>query len=183
MDLPPPVPVEITEHRIFNGWCAGCQKWLEAPVDLHTEVLGQGRSGVRLASLIASVCTVMRLPMRQLRALLHTRHGVEVSIGEIVAVLHRLVAQAQPVLDDLTATIRASPAVQADEMGWREDGLNGSLWRIATPTIRSYDDHHSQGGDVLKQVIVEDFQGVLGSDVSAGDHIHQGGHQRWWVHF
>src|SRR5258708_39586072 len=42
IDVPPPPAVQITEHRIFKGWCAGCQKWHEAPVDLHTEVLGQG---------------------------------------------------------------------------------------------------------------------------------------------
>src|SRR5450432_4132104 len=53
IDMPPPPPVQITEHRIFKGWCAGCQKWQEAPVDLREEVLGQGRIGVRLTSLIA----------------------------------------------------------------------------------------------------------------------------------
>src|SRR5437763_1242252 len=46
IDIPPPPPVQITEHRIFKGWCAGCQKWHEAPVDLHAEVLGQVRIGV-----------------------------------------------------------------------------------------------------------------------------------------
>ena len=183
IDLPPPTPVQITEHRIFHGWCALCQKWQEAPVDLHTEVLGQGRIGVRLASLIATLRTVMRLPIRQIRVLLHTLYGVEVSIGEIVEVLHRLVAHAQPVLDDLKASIRASPAVQADETGWREDGLNGYIWSVCTPTIRYYEYHHSRAGEVVKQLIGEDFQGELGSDFYAGYNIHQGLHQRCWVHF
>jgi transposase len=183
IDLPPPAPVQITEHRIFKGWCAGCQKWHEAPVDVHAEVLGQGRIGVRLASLIATLRTVMRLPIRQIQELLRTLHGFEVSIGEIVEVLHRLVAHAQPVLDDLKTTIRASPAVQADETGWREDGLNGYIWSVCTPTVRYYEYHHSRAGKVVKQLIGEDFQGVLGSDFYAGYNIHQGLHQRCWVHF
>ncbi len=54
IDVPPPPPVEVTEHRIYKGWCSGCQKWHEAPVDWHDQVVGQGRIGVRLASLIAS---------------------------------------------------------------------------------------------------------------------------------
>ena len=54
IDVPPPPPVEVTEHRIYKGWCTGCQKWHEAPVDWHDQVVGQGRIGVRLASLIAS---------------------------------------------------------------------------------------------------------------------------------
>src|SRR5437660_2593174 len=183
IDLPPPVPVQITEHRIFKGWCAECQKWQEAPVDVHAEVLGQGRIGVRLASLMATLRTVMRLPIRQIRDLLHILHGFEVSIGEIVEVLHRLVALAQPVLDDLKTTVRASPAVQADETGWREDGLNGYIWSVCPPTVRYYEYHHSRAGEVVKHLIGEEFQGVLGSDFYAGYNIHQGVHQRCWVHF
>lgn len=43
IDVPPPPAVIITEHRIYKGWCSNCQKWHETPVDLHEEVLGQGR--------------------------------------------------------------------------------------------------------------------------------------------
>lgn len=126
---------------------------------------------------------VMRLPIRQIRELLQTLHGVEVSIGEIAEVLHRLVIHAQPVLDGLLATLRASPAVQADETGWREDGLNGSIWSVSTSTIRYYEYHHSRAGEVIKQMIGEDFGGILCSDFYAGYNIHQGLHQRCWVHF
>jgi hypothetical protein len=59
IDVPPPPPVEVTEHRIYKGWCAGCQKWYEAPVDLHEQVVGKGRIGERLSSLIATLRTVM----------------------------------------------------------------------------------------------------------------------------
>lgn len=182
IDMPPPPPVEVTHHRIFKGWCAQCQHWQEAPVDLHEQVVGQGRLGVRLVSLMATLRTVMRLPIRQIRDLLQTLHGVQVSTGEIVEVLHRLVTHAQPVLDDLKAQIRASPAVQADETGWREEGLNGYIWSANTPTIRFYEYHHSRAGEVVKQLIGEDFQGVLGSDFYAGYNTHQGLHQRCWVH-
>lgn len=183
IEVPPPPPVEVIHHRIFQGWCAQCRKWQEAPVDLQEQVLGQGRLGVRLISLIATLRTVMRLPLRQIRDLLSTLHGVQVSRGEIVEVLHRLVAHAQPLLDDLKAHIRASPAVQADETGWREDGLNGYIWSVSTPTMRYYEYHHSRAGEVVKRLIGDDFSGVLGSDFYAGYNTHQGLHQRCWVHF
>ncbi len=183
IDVPPPPPVEVIHHRIFKGWCAQCQKWHEAPVDFHIEVLGQGRLGVRLSSLIATLRTVMRLPIRQIRQLLLSLHGVEVSIGEIVEVLHRISTHAQPLLDDFKATIRASSAVQADETGWREDGLNGYIWSVSTPNMRYYEYHHSRAGEVIKQLLGETFQGVLGSDFYAGYNIYQGFHQRCWVHY
>lgn len=183
IDVPPPSSVQITEHRIFKGWCAGCQKWHEAPVDLHTEVLGQGRIGVRLSSMIAYLRTSLRLPLRQIRELLRTVHGFEISLGEIVEVLHRISTHAQPRLATLLSEIRASPAVQADETGWREDGLNGYIWSVCTPSVRYYEYHHSRAGEVVKRLIGQDFQGVLGSDFYAGYNIHQGLHQRCWVHF
>src|SRR6266704_5544640 len=178
IDVPEPPPVEVTHHRISKGWCAGCQKWYEAPVDFHEQVLGQGRIGVRLASLIATLRTVMRLPVRQIQAYLLTLHGVTISVGEIVELLHRIKEQMQPQLDALKVEMRASPAVQADETGWREDGTNGYIWSVSTPSIRYYEYHHSRGGEVVKQLIGEDFGGVLGSDFYAGYNIHQGLHQR-----
>jgi transposase len=136
IDVPTPPPVEVTHHRIYKGWCACCQKWHEAPVDLHEQVMGQSRIGVRLASLIATLRTVMRLPIRQIQAYLLTLHGVTISSGELVELLHRIKAQMQPYLDALKREIRASPAVQADETGWREDGTNGYMWSVSTPGIR-----------------------------------------------
>ena len=42
-------------------------------------------------------------------------------------------------VEALKAAIRASPAVQADETGWRENGMNGSIWSVSTPSVRSYE--------------------------------------------
>jgi hypothetical protein len=183
IDIPPPPQVIITEHRIYQGWCSACQKWHEAPVDLHEEVLGQGRIGVRLASLIATLRTVMRLPIRQIRTYLEAMHRVKISEGEIVALLHRIASHTQPLVDGIKAQIQNSPSSQADETSWREDGQNGYIWSVSTPTLRYYEYHHSRAGEVVKSLIGKEYQGVLGSDFYAGYNIHQGLHQRCWVHF
>jgi transposase len=183
IDVPPPPPIEITHHRIYKGWCAQCQRWHEAPVELTDQVLGQGRIGVRLASLIAYLRTVMRLPIRSLQDVLRQVYALEVSSGEIVELLHRIRAHAQSTLDALKQEIRGSPAIQADETGWREDGLNGYIWSVSTPQVRYYEYHHSRAGEVVKQLIGEEFAGVLGSDFYGGYNIHQGLHQRCWVHY
>src|SRR5947209_791902 len=162
IDVPPPPRVEVSEHRIYKGWCTGCQKWHEAPVDFSEQVLGQGRIGVRLASMIAYLRTVMRLPLRQLRDVLRDLHGFEVSLGELVELLHRIREYAQPTLSHLKAEIRASPAVQADETGWREDGKNGQIMSVSTPSIRYYEYHHSRSGEVVKQLIGENWEARVG---------------------
>ena len=183
IDIPPPPAVIIEEHRIYKGWCSNCQKWHETPVDLHEQVLGQGRIGVRLASLIATLRTVMRLPIRQIQTYLEAVHQVTMSHGEIVELLHRIASHVQPLADGIKAQIQKSPASQADETTWREDGVNGYVWSVSTPTLRYFEYHHSRAGEVVKSLIGNEYQGVLGSDFYAGYNVHQGLHQRCWVHF
>ena len=86
-------------------------------------------------------------------------------------------------LEGFLAEVRASPATQADETSGREDGINGYVWSVNTPTVRYSEDHHSRAGEVIQQLLGEDDQGVLGSDFYAGYTSHQGLHQRCWVHF
>lgn len=152
-------------------------------MDWQEQVMGQGRLGVRLTSMIATLRLVMRLPIRQIQMYLRTLHGITISIGELIELQHRLKERLQPDLDALKAQIRASPALQMDETGWREDGENGSIWAASTPTVRYYEYHHTHVGSVVKTMIGEDFGGMLGSDFYAGYNTHQGLHQRCWVHF
>ena len=42
IELPPPPPVEVTEHVVYHGWCSQCRKWREAPVQVSAEVMGTG---------------------------------------------------------------------------------------------------------------------------------------------
>jgi transposase len=125
----------------------------------------------------------MRLPIRQVQSYLQTLHGQSVSVGEIVEIGHRMRKQTVGAVQQLKAQVRASPATQADETSWRENGKNGYVWSVNTPTIRSYEYHQSRAGKVVKELLGETYEGVLGSDFYAGYHVHLGLHQRCWVHF
>ena len=182
IELPPPPQIEVTEHVVYHGWCSQCSAWREAPIDVSGQVVGQGRFGVKIASLITYLRTVMRLPVRQIQAYLASLHGLKISSGQIIGLAQRAAAQMEPELADLKGQIRASPAVQADETGWREDGINGYVWCACTPQLRYYEYHHSRGSEVVKALLGKDFEGVLGSDFYASYNIYQGLHQRCWVH-
>ncbi|HAT46195.1 MAG TPA: hypothetical protein DIU08_05310 [Ktedonobacter sp.] len=133
-------------------------------------------------SVTASLRTVMRLPVQPIQAYFATLHGVKISTGEIVELLHRAKGHLDPLVAALKQEIRASPAVQADETGWREDGKNGYIWGVSTPSVRYDEYHHSRGSEVVKHLLGERFEGVLGSDFYASSTIHQGLQQRGFVH-
>ncbi len=88
IELPPPQPVEIIQHQVIKRWCPHCPRWRSPQLDLTGQVLGQGRIGVRIASLIAFLSLVLRLPMRRIQAYLRIVHQLTISTGEVVELLH-----------------------------------------------------------------------------------------------
>jgi hypothetical protein len=114
IELPPPPAVEVTEHVVYHGWCSHCGTWREAPLDVSREVVGQGRFGVKIASLMSYVRTVMRLPVRQIQAYLASLHGLSIRSGEIIGLARRVKEQLEPQLAQVKQQMRASPAVQMD---------------------------------------------------------------------
>lgn len=185
IELPPPQPVEITEHQLFKSWCARCQKWHYAHVDLSTQVIGQSRMGVRIASLIAYLRTSLRLPVRLIREYVHSVHNLSISTGEIVQLLHR-VAEAEAVkeaTDQLRQRVRGSRIVHGDETVWREEGQNGYVWCFCTPAgERYYEYDRSRAGAVAKRILGSQFKGTLVTDFYAAYNDFPGEHQRCWAH-
>ena len=184
VDVPPPAPIAVVEHQVFKGWCSFCHAWRQAPLDLAGQVVGQGRIGVGIASLVAHLRLVVRAPLRVIQAWLNSMHGLRLSVGELVDLLRRVAAQGQAALTTLRERIRASPVVQADETGWRENGQNGYVWFAGTPAgERYFEYHHSRAGAVINTLLGDDFAGVLLSDFYAAYNDTPGGwHQRCWAH-
>ncbi len=187
IDLPPPAPVEITEHQILKRWCPKCEKWREPELNLANQVLGQGRLGLGIVSLVAYLVNTLRMTVRQVVAYLKALHQLQVSAGEVTHLLQTL-AESKPVKDELAALLRqarASPIVHADETAWREEGQNGYIWALITPGpagIRYYHYEKSRESWVIKNLLGSQFKGHLSSDFYAGYNVYPGKHQRCWVH-
>lgn len=185
IELPPPQPIEVTEHQLYKSWCPRCSKWHQAQVDLSTQVIGQSRMGVRIASLIAYLRTTLRMPVRLIREYLHSVHNLLISTGEIMGLLHRA-AQAEKVQGaaaSIKERVRKSPIVHGDETGWREGGQNGYIWLFCTPDgERYYEYDKSRAGAVARRILGSQFKGTLVTDFYAAYNDFPGEHQRCWVH-
>jgi signal transduction histidine kinase len=121
------------------------------------------REAERLSALVEDLLSLARMDADELYL-----DVVPLVAGEVVEEVSATMAPLASRDTTLKAEIRASPALQADETGWREDGINGYIWSVCTASIRYYEYHHSRSGEVVKQLIGENFQGVLGSDFYAG---------------
>ncbi|MGN6675825.1 MAG: IS66 family transposase [Thermomicrobiales bacterium] len=183
IDLPV-AAVEVTEHQVIKRYCPVCQAWKMPRLDLAGEVVGHGRIGVRLMSLIGVLRMVHRLPLALVQDLLAQVYGLALSEGGICQVLERLRAALGPTCATIVAQSRASPSRHLDETGWRENGQNGYLWVEATdeprPT-RVFTYHPSRAGAVA-DALVGAYDGVLVTDgYAAYDHL-PCAKQRCWTH-
>lgn len=79
IELPASQPLEIIEHQVIKRFCPHCQRWRSPKLDLAGQVLGQGRIGVRIASLIGFLSQTLRLPIRRIQDYLHTLHNLRQS--------------------------------------------------------------------------------------------------------
>lgn len=179
----PETPVRIVEHRIIRRKCGVCGTQCMPKVDISTEVLGKARVGVRLMSFIAYLHTVCRVPLRTIKGHLKLIYGLDLGLGELCQILHAVSEAATPQYALLLEEIRGSPVVNADETGWRENGINGYIWSFSTPKVRYFVYRKSRSGQVAKEVLSEDFEGVVVSDFYCGYSVLLTRHQRCWVHF
>src|SRR5579883_1558560 len=113
----PITPVEVIEHRFLARQCPVCNRERTPPVDLGGEVVGQHRVSAATMALIATLREVGRLPVRRIQWQLETLHGLHLSAGELVEILHAVRQQAAPLVAALKAELHASPVVHGDETG------------------------------------------------------------------
>ena len=188
VDIPPPAPVEVIEHQVIKRWCPHCEAWHAPQLDLRDEALGQGRIGLRLTSMIVYLRSGLRLPYRQIQQYLETLHQMQMSVGGMVELMHRVREASQPEIQKLYEAMRSSAVVHADETGWREDGQNGYIWTLSVPgaaPIRLFRYNRSRSRHVVRGLlglVSNGFRGVLCSDFLGSYNIYDGPHQRCWVH-
>lgn len=180
IDWPQP-QVVVTEHVYLERRCPDCGRRCVPEPGLASVVGGQGRFGHRLVSLVAVLREEGRLPFGVLQRVVRTMTGLEVSEGALVAMVQRVAARGEPVVETIRAGIRASPVLHADETGWRQAGRNGYVWTFSTPQTQLFV-RGSRAKGMLAEMVGEHFAGVLVSDFYGAYTSYEGVHQYCWAH-
>jgi len=178
----PETPITITDHILMARRCGYCGKVHVPKLSIKDGVVGKQRVGVRLMSLIATMSTVNRIPVRTIQRMLSSLYGVHISTGEISEILHKVAEFGGQTYQSILREIRGSPYGNGDETGWREDGVNGYLWSISTRSARYFEFNKSRAARVLRKILGYCFGGVLVCDFYGAYNIHEGPIQRCWVH-
>lgn len=182
LDLPP-VRAEVVEHQVRERRCRQCG-WVGRGTmpELRAQVGPHRRIGWSVAALVATLRTTLRLPLAQVQWLLAHTWGLHLSVGAISGLLMDVAHAGKPAYEALLAEARASPVVHLDETGWRENGRNGFIWTMSTPTVRLFTYVQSRAGAVAERLVGADGTGTVVSDFYAAYDRLDRPHQRCWAH-
>ena len=183
IDLPV-LPVTVTRHVRLMRQCGVCgRRVVPKRETIDDGSVGQHHFSARVMSLVAYWHHQCRLPLHLIQHTLRTITGdMHVSIGELRRLLDAVAAHGQTTYDALKDEIRDSPVVQADETSWREDGQHGYVWAFLTPMVRYFERHGTRSSQVPKDVLGDDFSGIVTCDGYKGYDPLPCWKQRCWVH-
>ena len=175
--------VRVVRHISIARKCGVCGRTVVGrPDPFEYGLVGKHRVDARGMSFISYWHTVCRMPLRLIQQLLKRLYAVSLSLGELRYVLDSVAARGQTDYIGLREEIRGSPFVHQDETGWREDGKNGYVWASVTDAVRYFERHGTRSGKVPKEILGDDFCGVVVCDGFKGYDPLACQLQRCWVH-
>jgi len=178
-DLVPP-RLHVTKYRIERYYCPRCKRLVEKKPD---DVLPGCQLGIRLMSYVVYLREEMRLPVNMVQRYL-ARVKVTVSQGEIERICTVAAEHSLPLYEGYQDDLRTSETVNMDETGMRVNGENNWLWTGVTKdpdaVVFKNDEHRSSA--VVKDLLGDDFSGVLGSDFYSAYNPSNARKQRCWAH-
>lgn len=163
IDLPPMQP-HTTEFQVETGCCEGCGRRVQGRDSRQvSDALGIGRAhfGPGVLGLAAHLNKVCGLSYGKIADLLGTWMGVRIERSTLCRALRRFAKKARPTYEALDSKVRGSPVVAGDETGWKLGGLRAWLWGFTTERETVYRIFRGRGFDEARQVLGEDFEGVL----------------------
>jgi len=156
------VPIRIEEHRGLAGWCPQCRKVHYAA--LPSGIDKGGLVGPRLTTLIAYLKGACHASYSTIRTFLRDVVGVCISRGQLAKVIGKvsqaLDAPYEALLENLADQLR----LNVDETGHRECGEPWWTWCFRASLYTVFKIDPTRSGDVLLEVLGDEFAGVLGCD-------------------
>jgi transposase len=181
IDLPAPHHI-VRHHLIYRVRCGVCGRDCVAQPDLSDEVVGRHRVGRRAMSVVASLRTQCRVPLRTIQQVLAGLYGLKLSQGELSGLLADVADRGQKTYEAYREEMRSSAVVHADETGWREDGRNGYVWSFSTDHTRWFVRDPSRSSAVPLAILGGGPRRAVVCDFYAGYGPLPGVKQRCWVH-
>jgi transposase len=155
-------PLDISEHRALPYWCPHCCRTHFAP--LPGAVALGGLLGPRLTAFIAYLKGVCHASFSTIRKYLRDVLRITVSRGLLNKVIAKVSAALDEPYEQILARLPNEPVLNVDETGHKDNGERWWTWCFRASLCTLFKIDPTRSGDVLIEVLGEEFKGVLGCD-------------------
>jgi transposase len=156
------VPIRIEEHRAEAAWCPHCCKVHYAA--LPSGIDKGGLVGPRLTTLIAYLKGACHASYSTIRTFLRDVVKVTISRGQLAKVIGKVSQALDAPYEVLLENLPAQSRLNVDETGHREHGEQWWTWCFRASLYTVFKIDPTRSGEVLLEVLGEEFNGVLGCD-------------------
>jgi transposase len=156
------VPLVIQEYRGHPGWCSHCRKEFEAPLPIGIE--RGGLVGPRLTTLIAYLKGVCHASYSTVRKFIRDVVGVTISRGQLANIIAKVSEALEQPYDELLKSLPGEACLNVAETGHKQNRLRQWTWCFRAGLYTLFKIDPTRSGDVLIEVLGQEFNGVLGCD-------------------
>jgi transposase len=165
-DIPPITP-EVTELITQEAFCCHCQETVRSthPKQMSlAEGAAQVQLGPRALAFAADLNKSKGLSMRKTCQVLRDCFGLSLTPGGLSQALDRLAAKFDEGYQQRSQELRQANYVHADETSWWVGGPGYCLWVFTNDTTTHYHVSDSRGRSVIRDILGDNYSGVLISD-------------------
>lgn len=167
-DLPVQPPPEVQTFLVEKRCCQRCGRTVRGR---HPAVAADQygatahRVGARAKAVAHTLHYGMGVPQRKVPRIMKELSGLEITQGALSQDAQKQTAGVVgAAYQQLRAEIPQAPVVNTDDTGWRVGGQAAQLMVFTTPEITVYQVRRQHRNEEVREVIGDDFQGVLGND-------------------
>ena len=167
-DLPVPPPPEVQTFLVEVRHCERCGKSVRGR---HPAVAADQygatahRVGARAKAVMHTLHYGLGVPQRKVPQIVKELSGLQITQGALSQDAQKQTAGVVgAAYQQLRAEIRQAPVVHTDDTGWRVGGEPAQLMVFTTPQIAVYQVRPQHRNEEVREVIGDDFAGVLECD-------------------
>jgi transposase len=177
-EIPEPPPKRVIEFLEANYDCPRCGAHVAAR---NPDLPPEGRFGKNVYVQTTLLRYEERLPLRKVQTALE-RQNLTVTPSTVLEVLRRASTWLRPEYERILQRIRAADVVYTDETGIKVDGRQYWIWAFTTITETLVAVRKSRGKKTLKEILGDDFKGIIVCDGWKSYPNFTSRIQRCWAH-
>lgn len=157
----PKIKPDITEYQMHTGFCTACGKKYRASLPSG---VGQNILGPNAMAVVASNTSYYNMSRSKSRNLLSKYFGIDISMGCLSETEGRAARSLQGAYDNLKVEIKTQKELNVDETMYKEGNIRGYSWIFTNAKITFLALRASRGSKVLKDILGDDYYGLITSD-------------------